>query len=40
MRGSVSWDEGMEMSILERNECFKFINSRMKLIKDHANPVY
>jgi hypothetical protein len=40
MRGAVTWEEGMEMSVLERKECFSFIERRMKDIKDHQNPVY
>jgi hypothetical protein len=40
MRGGITWGEAMEMSRLERNQVFKFIEKRMNDIKDHTYPVY
>jgi len=40
MRGSITYQEALDLSFIERKTAFEFINNRMEEIKDHSFPVY
>jgi len=40
MRGSISYNEMMLLSVDERIMVGRFINARLEQEKDHSNPVY